>query len=143
MNESFLKGVFPSKFKIAKVIPLLKQGGPKLASNYRPISLLPTFSKLYEKVIYKRLYSFITSTKIIYPLQFGFQENYSVDHTLISITKALRNMLDDRKYGYGKFVYLKAFDAANHDILLPKLEHYGIRGTPLVWFQSYLSERYQ
>ena len=144
INESFLKGVFPSKLKIAKVIPLLKQGDPKNTSNYRPISLLPVFSKLYEKVMYKRLYSFVTSNKIIHPLQFGFQENHSVDHALISITEAIRNTLDDRKYGCGVFIDLqKAFDTANHDILLSKLEHYGIRGTPLKWFKSYLSDRYQ
>ena len=144
VNKSFLKGVLPSRLKISKVIPLLKQGDPNITSNYRPISLLPIFSKLYEKLMYKRLYSFVTSNKVIHPFQFGFQENHSVDHALISITEAIRNTLDDRKYGCGVFIDLqKAFDAVNHDILRSKLEHYGIKGTPLMWFQSFLSNRYK
>jgi len=102
------------------------------------------FSKLYEKVMYKRLYSFVTSYKIIHHLQFGLQENHTVDHTLISITEAIRNTLDGRKYQCGVLIDLqKAFVTVNHDILLSKLEHYGIRGTLLMWFQSYLSQRYQ
>ena len=126
------------------MIPLLKQGDPKITANYRHISLLSIFSKLYEKNMYKRLYSFVTSNKIVHPFQFGFQENHSVDHALISIIEAIRNTLDDRKYVCGVFIdFQQAFDTVNHDILLSKLEHYGIRGTPLMWFQSYLSDRYQ
>ena len=122
----------------------MKQSDPKLASKYGPISLLPIFSKLFEKVKYKRLYSFVTSYRIIHHLQFGLQENHSVDHTLISITEAIRNTLDDRKYQCGVLIDLqKAFDTVNYDILLSKLEHYGIRGTLLIWFQSYLSDKYQ
>ena len=127
INQSFVKGIVPAKLKVAKVIPLFKEGDSEIASNYRPISLLPIFSKLYEKVMHKRLYSFVTSNNIIHPLQFGFQENHSVDHALISITEAIRNTLDDKKYGFGVFVDLqKAFDSVNHNILLSKLEHYGI-----------------
>ena len=89
VNKSFLEGVLPSKLKISKVIPLLKQGDPNTTSNYRPISLLPIFSKLCEKVMYKRLYSFVTSNKIIHPFQFCFQENHSFDHAVLSITEAI------------------------------------------------------
>ena len=92
--------------------------------------------------MYKRLCSFISSNKIIHSLQFGFQDNHSV--ALIVITEAIRNTLDDRKYGCGVFIDLqKAFNTVNHDILLSKLEYYGIRGTTLMWLQSYLSDRYQ
>ena len=105
-NKLFLKGVLPSKLKISKVIPLLKQGDLNTTSNYRPISLLPIFSKLCEKVMYKRLYSFVTSSKIVHPFQFGLQENHAVDHALLSITEAIRNTLDDRKYGCGVFIDL-------------------------------------
>ena len=144
INQSFFKGIFPNQLKVAKVIPVFKKGDTETKSNYRPISLLPVFSKLYEKLMYKRLYSFITHNKIIYPLQFGFQENHSIDHALISMTEAIRNTLDNRKYGCGIFIDLqKAFDTVNHDILINKLEHYGIRGEALAWFRSYLSERHQ
>ena len=144
INQSFVQGIVPSKLKVAKVISLFKQGDSEITSNYRPISLLPIFSKLYEKVMHKRLYAFITSNNIIHPLQFGFQENDSVHHALISITEAIRSTLDNKKYGCGIFVDLqKAFDSVNHNILLSKLEHYGIRGNVLLWFASYLSDRYQ
>ena len=128
INQSFVKGIVPSKLKVAKVIPLFNQGDSEIVSNYRPISLLPIFSKLYEKVVHKRLYSFVTSNNVIHTLQFGFQENHSVDHALISITEAIRNTLDNKKYGCGVFVDLqKAFDSLNHNVLLSKLEHYGKR----------------
>ena len=96
VNESFLKVLFPPKPKIAKVIPLIKQGDLESISNYRPIFVLPIFSKLYEKVMYKRLYCFVTSSKPIHPLQLGFQENHSVDNALISITEAIQIMLDNK-----------------------------------------------
>ena len=129
---------------MAKVISLFKKGDPLLPSNYRPISLLPIFSKVYEKLRHKRLYSFLKDHKIIYPLQFGFQENHSIDHALISMTEEIRSTLDNKKYGCGIFIDLqKAFDTVNHEILLAKLEHYGIRGNALNWFKSYLSGRKQ
>ena len=94
--------------------------------------------------MYKRLYSSVTSNTILHPLQFVFQQNHSVDHALISITEAIRNKLDNKKYGCGIFIDLqKAFDTVNHNILLSKLEHYGIRGNVLLLFESYLSDRHQ
>ena len=144
INQLFVQGIVPSKLKVAKVISLFKQGDSEITSSYRPISMLPIFSKLYEKGMHKRLYAFITSNNIIHPLQFGFQENHSVDDALISITEAIRSTLDNKKYGCAIFVDLqKAFDSLNHNILLSKLEHYGIRGDVLLWFASYLSDKYQ
>ena len=132
INQSFLKGTLPSKLKVAKVVPVFKKGDPEIRSNYRPISLLPIFSKIFEKLVYKWLYSFVTCNKIIYPLQFGFQENHSIDHALISMTETIRRSLDNKKYGYGVFIdFQKAFDTVNHKVLLFKLEHYGIRGCAL------------
>ena len=144
INESFQSGVFPEKLKLAKVIPLFKKACPLTASNYRPISLLSVFSKITEKVMYERLYKFLAKHEILYALQFGFCASHSINHALVGLTETIKNSLDSRKFGCGIFIDLqKAFDTVNHDILLTKLEHYGIRGTSLAWFKSYLSERKQ
>ena len=144
VNQSFQSGIFPDKLKIAKVISIFKKGNPELPSNYRPITLLPIFSKIFEKVMYKRLHRFLEIHKVLYSLQFGFQENHSIDHALVSLTEAVRSTLDNKRLGCGIFIDLqKAFDTVNHRILLSKLEHYGIRGCALEWFRSYLSDRKQ
>ena len=144
VNQSFLSGTFPDKLKIAKVITLFKKGNPELPSNYRPISLLSIFSKIFEKLMYKRLYKFLEIHNILYSLQFGFQENHSIDHALVSLTEAIRDTLDNKRFGCGIFIDLqKAFDTVNHKILLAKLEHYGVRGCALEWFRSYLCDRKQ
>ena len=144
VNQSFQSGIFPDKLKIAKVISIFKKGNPELPSNYRPISLLPIFSKLFEKVMYKRLHRFLEIHKVLYSLQFGFQENHSIDHALVSLTEAVRSTLDNKRLGCGIFIDLqKVFDTVNHRILHSKLEHYGIRGCALEWFRSYLSDRKQ
>ena len=130
--------------KLAKVIQLFKKGCVLTASNHRPISLLPIFSKITEKVMYERLYKFLEKYKILYASQFGFRANYSITHALVSLTEAIKNTLDSRKYGCGIFLdFQKAFDTVNHEILLTKLQHYGIRGIVLDWFKSYLSDRKQ
>ena len=144
VNQSFQSGVFPDKLKIAKVITLFKKGNPELPSNYRPISLLPIFSKIFEKLMYRQLFRFLEVHNVLYSLQFGFQENHSIDHALVSLTEAIRNTLDNKRFGCGIFIDLqKAFDTVNPEILLSKLEHYGVRGCALEWFRSYLSDRKQ
>ena len=144
VNQSFQQGTFPSKLKTAKIIALFKKGDPESPSNYRPISLLSVFSKIFEKLMYKQLYSFFTSLKLIYPYQFGFLQNHSIDHALISLTEKIKHTLDNRRLGCGVFIDLqKAFDTVNHNVLLSKLEHYGVRGVALNWFVSYLSKRQQ
>ena len=114
----------------AKVIPLFKKGCPMIASNYRPISLLSIFSKIREKLMYKRLYNFLEIHKVLHHLQFGFRASHSVNHALISMIESIKNSLDNKKFGCGIFLDLqKAFDTINHQILLDKLEHHGILGT--------------
>ena len=94
--------------------------------------------------MYRRLYRFLEIHKVLYSLQFGFQENHSIDHALVSLTEAVRNTLDNKRLGCRIFIDLqKAFDTVNHRTLLSKMEHYGVRGCALEWFKSYLSDRKQ
>ena len=94
--------------------------------------------------MHRRLYDFQDKLNIFYPLQFGFREKHSTNYALISMTEAIRNTIDNKKYGCGVFIDLKkAIDTVNHSILLRKLEHYGIRGVALDWFTSYLLGRKQ
>ena len=142
--SSLKTGTFPEKLQLAKVIPLFKKGCPQIASNYRPISLLSVFSKIIEKVIYKRLYNFLDLNNVLYNYQFGFRSSHSINHALISLTEMIKNTLDYKRFGCGIFLDLqKAFVTVNHEILLNKLEHYGIRGIALAWFHYYLRNREQ
>ena len=144
INESFSSGIFPDKLKIAKVITLHKKGSTDNPSNFRPISLLSIFSKIFEKVMHKRLSEFLGKNIVLYLLQFGFRSKHSTSHTLISMTEKIRNTIDNGNYGCGIFIDLKkAFDTVNHSILLRILDHYDIRGISLQWFESYLSSRNQ
>ena len=143
-NLSFLTGVFPSVLKTAKVVPVFKKDSKLDYSNYRPISLLINIEKILEKLIYKRLYTSLNNNSIIYNLQFGFRQQYSTSHALINITEIIRKALDDGNIGCGVFVDLqKAFDTVDHQILLAKLSHYGIRKVSNDWFKSYPSNRSQ
>ena len=95
INEFFQMGVFPDKLKVAKVITLHKKGATDNPSNYRPISLLSTFCKIFEKIMHKRLYDFLEVKKILHSLQFGFRQKHSTSHTLISMTEKIRNSIDN------------------------------------------------
>ena len=145
INLSFSTGIYPDNLKIAKVVPVFKNKGSILqCNNFRPISLLSNINKIYEKLIYTRLYKFLDTHNCIYNLQFGFREKHSTNHALFSITEKIREGLDNNNFACGIFIDLqKAFDTVNHDILLQKLNHYGIRGVANTWFKSYLSNRTQ
>ena len=127
-NISFFSGVFPSILKIAKVVPVHKKDSKLDFSRYCPISLLFNFEKILERFMYNKICKFFSDNNLIYFLQFGFRQKYSTVHTLISLTEHIRKNLDERNIGCGMFVDLqKAFNTVEDDILLSKLEHYGIR----------------
>ena len=136
--------VFPQKMRIAIVIPVHKKDDTEDCNNYRPISLLPNISKLFEKLIKNRLSKFLEENKCLFSRQFGFRNKHSTNHVLIDLTETIRKAIDDNEFACGVFLdFKKAFDTVNHGILLQKLEHYGVRGYVLKWFTSYLTGRKQ
>ena len=144
INMSFSTGIHPDKLKIAQVTPIFKKGSRLETCNYRPISLLSNINKIFEKVMYSRIYSFISKSNCLYPLQFGFRGKHSTNHALISIVDQINEALDKNKVVGSIFVdFQKAFDTVNHDILINKLSHYGIKGNINKWFRSYLLNRKQ
>ena len=143
INLYFSQGIFPNELKVALVSPLYKAKDPMIFSNYRPIPLLPLFSKILEKLMYNRLLSFLNKCKIMNKNQFGFRNNHFTSMALLIMLENIRNALDNGECAIGIFLdFKKAFGTVNHDILLNKLYNYGIRGIALKWFKSYLSNQY-
>jgi hypothetical protein len=141
-NESIIDGIYPNELKIAKLIPLFKTGDPTLTSNYRPISILPTIGKVFEKVVFRQLSNYLTTNNIISPNQFGFREGNTTNDAITTFLECIYENLNNKKSSILTFIDLsKAFDSVNHDILIEKLRHYGIRNTALNWFKSYLTNR--
>ena len=141
---SFEQGIVPTQLKIAKVVPIFKNGDRCNMDNYRPISLLSCFSKILEKIVSSRLSSFLNTCNILSEWQFGFRPHHSTIHPMIHLTNFLSNAINEKKHSLAIFCDLrKAFDCCDHSILLAKLHKYGIRGAELSWFESYLSDRKQ
>ena len=144
INLSFTTGVFPNIAKFAKIVPLYKKQNKLECNNYRPISLLSNIGKLIEKLLHKRLYSFLDQSKCLFGSQFGFRPHHSTNHALISITEHIRSALDKNNFTCGVFLdFQKVFDTVNHCILLSKLSYYGVRGIAHDLFKSYLTNRKQ
>ena len=141
-NDSILEGIFPTSMKQSEVIPLYKGKEMDERINYRPISLLITVSKVLEKLIYKRLYSFLNANGTLFTSQYGFRKNHSCEHAILELTGHILQAKNNGEQTACVFLDLsKAFDMLDHHIFLSKLEKYGIRGTPLNWFKSYLDGR--
>ena len=126
--------------KIVKLLPTFKNGKKSITSNYRQISVLPCFSKILERIMYNRLYSYLTENNISSNKQFGFRADHSTEHALLELVDQISNTFNDKNYFLGIFNDLsKAFDSLDHKTLTQKLEHYGINGKSLSRFKSYLN----
>ena len=144
LHLSISQGFFPNEMKLAKIIPLYKSGDTIHIGNYRPVSVLPIFSKLLERLMYNRVFSFININNILYKYQFGFREKHSTNLALITLIDKIASAIDNGDMFLGVFLdFKKAFDTVNHNILLHKLFKYGIRGIAFNWFQDYLRGRKQ
>ena len=143
-TNSLLNGVVPQQMKIAKVVPVFKSGQKDVMDNYRPISLLSSFSKIIEKIVSNRLTSFLDNNNIISNSQYGFRKKHSTLHPLIHFINSVSSALDKKSHVIAIFCDLrKAFDCVDHQILINKLKKIGVRGNELLWFKSYLDNRKQ
>ena len=131
----------PDELKIAKACPIYKKNrGRSQFSNYRSISILPSFSKLYERLVCNRLMNYLSKNSILYNNQYGFRSHHDTSMAVIDTVDKISAAMDSNEFSIGLFIDLsKAFDTLNHKILLQKLNHYGIRGVTLKWFESYLA----
>jgi len=129
-NKILSTGIFPERLKFSEVRPLFKNGDITEFSNYRPISLLTSFSKIIEKIIYKRLYSYLNDNNILVDDQYGFREKLSTKMAIYTLLNNVLSSLGRKNLVGGLFCDLqKGSDCVNHEILLAKMKFYGISGT--------------
>jgi hypothetical protein len=141
---SLTTGIVPSQLKIAKVIPVFKSGDRTAMDNYRPISLLNTFSKILERVVHNRLSAFLNFNNLLSNSQYGFRKEHSTIHPLTKFLNFITRAFNDREHCVAIFCDLrKAFDTVDHKILLTKLYNIGVQGQELKWFENYLAGRNQ
>ena len=127
LNFVFTEGIFLRNCKIARITPIYRSGAKEEMNNYRPISILTCFSKIIEKILFVRLHSFFKKHNVIYENQYGFQSNISTSHAMLDVVTSSYDNIDDHFYTGLAFVDLKkAFDTVSHNILLTKLNNYGI-----------------
>lgn len=144
LNLCLTQGIFPDVMKQAVVVPIHKSGKKNDMNNYRPISLLPSLSKIFEKCIKNRLVNFLEKHKLLCNNQYGFRNNISADDAIMNVTGKIIKEIDAGHKCLGVFLDLrKAFDTVNHNLLLKKLSALGIRGIGLDLFKSYLANRKQ
>lgn len=144
INKCIEDGIYPSLLKQARVIPIYKSGNKSEVNNYRPISTLKTINKIFEKIIYSRMTSFIYNHKLISNKQHGFKKNSSTSLAMFNLLSGIVSSLSSKEYCICLFLDLKkAFDSVNHSILCEKISRMGFRGNILELIKSYLLDRYQ
>ena len=143
-NQIINTSTFPDALKIAKVIPIHKKDNPHDCNNYRPISILPAISKIYEKILLHQLHEHFQLNNLFYNSQYGFRKKRSTEHAALELIDRILTDMDNNRIPISIFLDLsKAFDTLNHNILLNKLQHYGIRNQSLELCRSYLTNRKQ
>ena len=146
INLSLETGFVPKELKIAKIVPVFKDGDCHDFNNYRPISLLSSFSKLFEKIVAKQLLRYLHINDILYKHQYGFRAGHSTSHPVLHLSEKIYNSLNQKPSAKTLTIFIdlkKAFDTVDHEILLKKLDHYGVKNTSNLWFKNYLHEREQ
>ena len=144
-NLTFTTGKIPNELKVASITPVYKSSDKNVFSNdCRPISILPCFSKILEKLMYKRLMNYIDENNILSSHQYGFRSKSSTNHAIAELVDKITRAIENNEYTIGVFLDLsKAFDTVNHNILSQKLYFYGIRGKCHDWLKDYLANRKQ
>ena len=146
INLSMETGYVPNELKLAKIVPVFKDGDCHDFNNYRPISLLSSQSKLFEKIVAKQLLRFLHVHEIIYKHQYGFRSGHNTSHPVLHLTEKIYNSLNQKPSAKTLTIFIdlkKAFDTVDHKILLAKLEHYGVKNSANHWFKNYLDDREQ
>lgn len=144
INQSYDQGAFPKCLKQAIIKPIFKKGDKSNIVNYRPIAMLPVISKIFEKIICKRIYRFFEKYDVLNKDQHGFREKHSTTSAVLDCSFEILNALNENKCAVAVFMDIsKAYDRVLHEVLLRKLEHLGIRGKAIKWLTSYLNDRKQ
>ena len=142
INQMLTTGIFPDAFKKSKIVPIFKKGDSSLLTNYRPISILPTISKIFERVIYNQTYEYFNTNNLLAEEQYGFRTNHSTEYAAIKLVDHLSKEMDIGNIPCALYIDLsKAFDTLSFDIILQKLKYYGIVGKELLLLTSYLKKQ--
>jgi hypothetical protein len=144
INLSFKRGEFPDLLKFSNIIPIFKKDNPTDLNSYRPIAILPAFSKVFEKAVVNRLTSYFEDNELLNKNQYGFQKNKNTIGAIYELVLGVASSFERGHKTAGAFCDLsKAFDCVDHRILIEKIKFYGIDGTALKWLTSFLSNRHQ